>query len=97
MNEILLVQFKALADANRLRIVTILKEQSMCACDVLERCECGQATLSHHMKVLVDAGLVIASKHGKWVHYALDQEAFAALQAFLSLGEILACENPACK
>ncbi|MGL5540908.1 MAG: ArsR/SmtB family transcription factor [Erysipelotrichaceae bacterium] len=80
-----LQKFKALSDANRLQIIMMLKKQSMCACEILEVCECGQATLSHHMKILVEAGLVDATKEGKWVYYALNPMAFEELEQFMNI------------
>jgi ArsR family transcriptional regulator len=46
----------------------------LCACKILEHFEITQPTLSHHMKVLMDCGLVEGRKEGVWVHYALNQE-----------------------
>ena len=67
--------FKALSDETRLLIVSKLKNvDELCACKLLGLVECNQSTLSHHMKVLVDSGLVIARKEWKWVHYSLNKE-----------------------
>lgn len=62
---------KALADPNRLKIVDLLSCGTLCACDILEHFEFTQPTLSHHMKVLKDAGIVTSEKIGKWQHYTL--------------------------
>lgn len=56
---------KALSDANRLKIIDILSCGEMCACDILKHFEFTQPTLSHHMKVLIDCGLVKHRK--KWI------------------------------
>lgn len=85
--ETILRMMKALSDANRLQIIHLLKEQSLCACDIQTVCQCGQATLSHHMKILVEANLVIATKEGKWVYYKLNQASFTELQTFLNISE----------
>ena len=54
---------KALSDQSRLIIVSKLKKiDELCACNLLEMVKCNQSTLSHHMKILVDCGLVIARK-----------------------------------
>jgi ArsR family transcriptional regulator len=67
--------FKALSDETRLKIVMRLKaEEELCACKLLELVDCNQSTLSHHMKILVDCGLVIPRKDWKWVHYSLNEE-----------------------
>ena len=59
---------KALGDANRLEIVKMLSDGEKCGCKLLERFEITQPTLSHHMKILVECGLVNARKEGKWQH-----------------------------
>jgi ArsR family transcriptional regulator len=63
---------KALADANRLKIIDILSCGEMCACDILEYFDFTQPTLSHHMKVLIDCGFVEARKEGTWNYYYLN-------------------------
>lgn len=91
MNEIdIALLCKALSDSNRLRIVRLLSGGEMCACKLLERFEITQPTLSHHMKILCDCGLVNMRKDGKWCHYSLNCVTLAAFQAFvggLSCGE----------
>lgn len=62
---------KAMADPNRLKIIDLLSCGSLCACDILEYFDFSQPTLSHHMKVLQNAGIVAARKEGKWQHYTL--------------------------
>lgn len=66
--------FKALGDENRLRIYQMLQQGELCACNLLDHLEITQPTLSHHMKILLDAGLVEARKDGKWTHYSLIPE-----------------------
>ena len=66
--------FKALGDPNRLSILEILMREEKCACELLAGLEIGQSTLSHHMKILAEAGLVNCRKVGKWTHYSLNQE-----------------------
>ena len=63
---------KALSDANRLKIIDILSCGEMCACDILKHFEFTQPTLSHHMKVLMDCGLVKHRKDGLWCYYSLN-------------------------
>ena len=74
---------KALGDSNRLQIVKMLSEGEKCACNLLERFEITQPTLSHHMKTLCDCGLVEVRREGKWSHYSLNCETLAAFQAFI--------------
>lgn len=66
--------FKALGDPNRLQILEMLQTGEKCACKLLEALQISQPTLSHHMKILCDAGLVRGRKEGKWVHYSLIPE-----------------------
>lgn len=67
------LMFKALCDENRLRILEILSTGEKCACTLLEKLPVAQSTLSHHMKILIDSGVVTSRKEGKWTYYALDQ------------------------
>lgn len=63
---------KALGDSNRLQIVQMLSDGEKCGCKLLEKFEITQPTLSHHMKILCECGLVKARKEGKWSHYSLN-------------------------
>lgn len=65
--------FKALGDENRLRILSMLQSGERCACVLLEYIHLSQPTLSHHMKILCEAGLVTGRKEGKWVYYSLNR------------------------
>lgn len=67
--------FKALADQNRLQILELLQTGEKCACILLDELDIAQSTLSHHMKLLVDARLVDFRKDGKWIHYKLHAQA----------------------
>lgn len=76
--------FRALADESRLAIIRQLAEQGeVCACDFLACCDIAQPTVSHHLKVLRDAGLVNSEKRGLWVYYTLNREKLEALRAWL--------------
>lgn len=66
--------FKAISDENRVRIVKLLSGGEKCACKLLEKLEVTQPTLSHHMKILCDSGLVVFRKEGKLIHYSLSPE-----------------------
>ena len=63
---------KALGDATRVKIFDLLKSGKKCACKLLEEFNCTQPTLSYHMKQLVDCGIVISEKDGKWCYYRID-------------------------
>lgn len=66
--------FKAFCDPNRLQILELLRSGEKCACKLLEALQISQPTLSHHAKILCDAGVVRGRKEGKWVHYSIDPE-----------------------
>ena len=63
---------KALSDSSRLQIIDILSCGEKCACDLLEHFEFTQPTLSHHMKVLMECGIVKCRKDGLWSYYSLN-------------------------
>ena len=65
---------KALADENRLAILELLQDGEKCGCVILEQLNITQPTLSHHMKILCDSGIVDSCKDGKWMHYSLSLE-----------------------
>lgn len=67
-------QLKALSDAKRLRIVDMLSCGELCACEILDYFDITQPTLSHDMKVLVDAGLVRDRRDGKNIYYSLNMD-----------------------
>ena len=83
--------FKALGDENRVRILKQLGGGERCACKLLEELNISQPTLSHHMKILCDAGLVIGRKEGKWMHYTISCEGVCNLRSMLK--EVLSTEN----
>lgn len=62
---------KALSDANRVKIVKMLKRKPMCVCELQAALGVAQPTVSNHLKVLEDAGLVESVKAGQWVNYSL--------------------------
>ncbi len=66
--------FKALGDVNRLKIIDILSCEEQCGCQILTKFNFTQPTLSHHMKILIDSGLVLARKKGTWSYYKLNCE-----------------------
>lgn len=77
----------ALADPVRLRIVSMLMESedgSCCGCDLVEPLGLSQPTISHHLKVLREAGLVAGEREGRWVHYSVIPERLAEVSEALS-------------
>jgi len=79
--------FKALGDPARVRIVNRLATAAgpVCICDLIEPLGLGQPTVSHHMKKLVDAGLVEREQRGKWAFFSLKREAVETLAAVADL------------
>jgi ArsR family transcriptional regulator len=78
--------FAALADPTRLRLLSLIASAAdgeVCACDLVEPSGRSQPTISHHMKILVDAGLVTRQKRSLWVWYRVVPERLAALRATL--------------
>ena len=77
--------FKALCDPKRLAILEQLRGGEKCACVLLSDLQISQSTLSHHMKILCDSGIVEGKKAGKWTHYSISQQGVAAAQELLAL------------
>ena len=75
--------FKAFCDETRLMVLALLQEGEECACVLLERLAIPQPTLSYHMKILADSGVVTARRAGKWTYYSLSGEGIARAEAFL--------------
>ena len=77
---------KALADPVRLRLLSLVAsyaDQEACVCDLNDAFDLSQPTISHHLKVLHEVGLLDRSKRGVWVYYRVRAEALAALSALL--------------
>jgi ArsR family transcriptional regulator len=78
---------KALADPVRLRLMSLIashQDGEACVCDLNDAFELSQPTISHHLKVLHDAGLLDRDKRGVWVYYRVRAEALASISALLS-------------
>lgn len=77
--------FKAIGDETRLFILKeLINAKELCACKLLEKVECNQSTLSHHMKILTDSELVVARKDWKWVHYSINKDKIEMLKSYLN-------------
>jgi ArsR family transcriptional regulator len=75
--------FKAFADASRLMILENLRTGELCGNALLERVAIAQSTLSHHMKTLVEAGIVEARREGKMTFYAIDKTGIKTAVSYL--------------
>ncbi|MFZ8757734.1 ArsR/SmtB family transcription factor [Microbacterium sp. HMH0099] len=87
--ERLAATFKALGDPTRLKLLSIIarsEDQEACVCDLTEPVGLAQPTVSHHLKVLAEAGFVSRSKRGTWAYYRLESEALHAVNEALRAG-----------
>ena len=75
--------FKAFCDENRIKILQLLQGGEKCACKLLTEMNITQPTLSHHMKILCDSGIVKGRKEGKWMHYSISQDGIEEAQKYL--------------
>ncbi len=66
--------FKALSDPNRIRIVKMLAERELCMCEIREVLDLSNSTVSKHLTILRDAGLLLDTKDGKWVNFRLNDK-----------------------
>ena len=96
--------FKALCDENRIKILKLLQTGEKCACHLNENINVTQPTMSHHMQVLCDSGIVVGRKEGKWMHYSISPEgAQNALQLLTELTSVRTdadgehCESKPCR
>ena len=69
---------KALSDPSRVKIIKMLEQKEMCVCEIQAALGLAQPTISKHLKILEDAGLVESNKQGMWVNYRLASSANAA-------------------
>ena len=91
----LVAVFRALGDSTRLEIFRLIASQpeATCVCDVVSHFELTQPTISHHLKVLREAGLVSVSRRGTWAYYAADPRGLELLRELpdqLKLSEVAA-------
>ena len=92
--------FKAFCDENRVRILNLLRGGEKCACRLLEEMSISQPTLSHHMKILCDSGIVLGRKEGKWMHYRISPEGVQIAKEYLdslTVSKTFDVEKPCCE
>lgn len=83
--ETLAAWFKVLGDPARLRLLSLIAaREETCACDLVEPLGVSQPTVSHHLKVLYEAGLVDREKRGRWVYYSAKPESLSVLSKVLA-------------
>ncbi len=92
--------FRAFCDEKRLRILELLQGGEQCTCKLIEEMNMPQSTLSYHMKVLVESGVVEGRQDGKWTHYRICEEgglaAMDILKSLLAPSSIQRQGNPCC-
>ena len=89
--------FKAFDDVNRIKIINLLSQEQMCACRILEELDVSQPTLSHHMKILCDSGIVNSHRSGKWTVYSLSQEGIENARNLLDCLQVVWIMQPICE
>ena len=92
--------FKAFCDENRIRILKLLASGEKCACRLLDELDISQPTLSHHMKILCDSGVVVGRKEGKWMHYSISPEGSQTAASYLRALTSVRCtdvDGPCCE
>lgn len=87
---------KAMSDPNRLKIIEMLTGGENCGCKLLEELQVTQPTLSHHMKVLGDCGLVLSRREGKWSYYSINCEKFKEYKEYIAGISCCSVPAPAC-
>lgn len=73
-NQQIVKMLKAIADENRLKMIKLLSCESLCTCNFVNILEISQPNVSHHLKILKEAGLIEASKRGRWIDYSLNEK-----------------------
>ena len=77
------LRFRALGDETRLRIIEHLASGERSVSDLMARLELGQSLMSHHLRILRQAGLVTDRRDGRWIHYSIAEPALAACRLAL--------------
>jgi ArsR family transcriptional regulator, arsenate/arsenite/antimonite-responsive transcriptional repressor len=87
--ETLAARFKALADPARLRLISLVaahEDAEACVCELTDPVGLSQPTVSHHLKILVDAGILIREQRGKWAYYRLVPDTLADMASMIVPG-----------
>ncbi|MFA7019708.1 MAG: metalloregulator ArsR/SmtB family transcription factor [Sphaerochaetaceae bacterium] len=92
--------FKAFCDEKRLRILELLRSGEKCACVLIEQLDMPQSSLSYHMKILCESGIVDSRPEGKWMYYEISEkgggEAMALLRELITPNAIAMTEERNC-
>ncbi|MFP4020246.1 MAG: ArsR/SmtB family transcription factor [Halanaerobium sp.] len=79
-NKEIVKMLKAIADENRLQMINLLSCETLCSCHFVNILEISQPNVSHHLKILKEAGLIEASKRGRWIDYTLNEDNIALIK-----------------
>ena len=83
-NKDIVKMLKAIADENRLQMINLLSCENLCSCHFVNILEISQPNVSHHLKILKEAGLIKSSKRGRWIDYSLNEENIALIRSELN-------------
>lgn len=86
--------FKSLSDPNRLRVVKMLEAGELCVCEITTILGLAPSTVSKHLSILNEAGLILDEKRGKWVYYRLASRAPELIRSTLALVQFCCNEDP---
>lgn len=75
---------KALADPNRLTIMEMIGNNELCSCKLQENMNISQPTISHHLHILSESGLIVGRKEAQWIHYSINKEKLAKVRDYIS-------------
>lgn len=93
--------FKALSDERRLQILELLKNGEECACNLGQQLDMAQSTLSYHMKILCESGIIDSRQDGKWTHYKISEKgsrfAVELLKSITTPNTLNSTNNYCCK
>ena len=90
--------FKAFCDERRLRILELLRGGVTCACKLCDAMDMSQSSLSYHMKILCESGIVLGREEGKWTHYRISPEGSRkAMELLREITQLQETEESPCR
>jgi len=89
--------YKALGDETRLKIIELLFNKELCVCDIFDAFNLSQPAISHHLKILKQAGVVNDTRMGKWIYYGLNPERLEEVDLFWQQIKRGAAEKTPCE
>jgi ArsR family transcriptional regulator len=89
--------YKALGDETRLKIIELLFHKELCVCEIFDAFNLSQPAISHHLKILKQAGVVKDNRVGKWIYYGLNPDRLAEVDLFWQRMKQGAAEKAPCQ